>query len=63
MTDADCPNDKALLANTPARAKSLLHSLKQVSEGIGLCVNANEAPFMNFKQKVAIYTLSDKQLK
>ena len=35
ITDADYADDPALLANTPAPAESLLHSLKQTAGGIG----------------------------
>ena len=35
-------DDIAFLANTPAQAKSLLHSLERVSSGIGLHVYANK---------------------
>ena len=48
----------ALLANTHAQAKSLLHSLEQTAESIGLYVNANKTEFMYFKRKGAISTLS-----
>ena len=42
FTDADSAGDVALLANTPAQAESLLHSLDQLTSGIGLHVNADE---------------------
>ena len=35
MTDTDYTDDLVLLANTPAQAKSLLHSLEQAARGIG----------------------------
>ena len=34
MIDADYADDLAFLVNTPAKAKSLLHSLEQVVSGI-----------------------------
>ena len=41
IMDADYADDIALLANTPAQAKSLLHSLEWAAGGIGLHVNAD----------------------
>ena len=38
--DADYADDIALLANTPAQAKSLLHSQERAAAGIDLHVNA-----------------------
>ena len=48
MTDADNADDQALLANTPAQAESLLHSLKQAARCTGLYVNTN-------KKKVQVF--------
>ena len=42
--------DLALLANTPVQAESLLHSLEQVTGGIGLYINPNKTEFMILKQ-------------
>ena len=42
MTDADNADDLALLANTPAQCKSLLHSLLQAAESIVSYVNAKK---------------------
>ena len=42
MTDADYIDDLALLSNTPARAKSLLHSLEQAAIVIGLDMNQDK---------------------
>ena len=50
ITDADYANDIVLLANTPAQAEILLHSLEQVSAGIGLHVNAHKMEYMCFNQ-------------
>ncbi len=36
VTDVDYTDDIALLANTPAQAETLLHSLEQAAAGIGL---------------------------
>ena len=41
-TDMDYTDDIALLANTPAQAQSLLHSLEQAADGIGLHVNTDK---------------------
>ena len=48
ITDANYADDIALLANTPAQAESLLHSLKQAAAGIGLHVNADKTEYMCF---------------
>ena len=52
-------NDKALLANTPTLAKTLLHSLEQPAPGIVLHVNADKMEYMCFNQKGNISTLKD----
>ena len=49
MTDADYADDLAPLANTPAQAKSLQHSLEQAAGGIGFNVNSDKTEFMSFK--------------
>ena len=48
ITDADYADDIALLANTPALAKSQLHSLERAAAGIGLHVNAEKMEYMCF---------------
>ena len=42
ITDANYADDIGLLANIPAQAESLLHSLEQASGGIGLHVYADK---------------------
>ena len=42
MTDTDYKYDLALLANTPAQAESLLHSLEEAAGAIDLNMNANK---------------------
>ena len=42
ITDLDSADDIALLANTPAQLKSLLHSLERAATGIGIHVNADK---------------------
>ena len=61
ITVTDYANDIALLANTPAQAKSLLHSLEESAGGISLRVKANETEYMCFNQnqKGDISTLKD----
>ena len=50
ITDADYADDIALIANTPAQAESLLHSLERAAGGIGLNINANKTEYMSFNQ-------------
>ena len=49
VTDTDNADDIAFLANTPAQAESLLHSLEQTAGVIDLEVNANKTEYMYFK--------------
>ena len=42
ITDTDNADDIAILANAPNQAETLLHSLEQPTEGIGLHVNAQK---------------------
>ena len=51
ITDSDYADDIALLANTPAQAKSLLHSLDQATGGNSLHVYADKTEYMCFNQK------------
>ena len=57
FTETDCIDDKALLANTPAKAETLLHSLERAVDGIGLHVNADKTGYMSFIQRGDISTL------
>ena len=52
ITDANYGDYIALLANTPAQAKTLLHSLEWATAGIGLHVIAHKTEYMCFNQKV-----------
>ena len=63
ITDADYTDDIAILANTPNQAETLLHSLGQAAEGIGLHVNAHETEYMCFNQADDISTLEGTTLK
>ena len=50
ITDANYTDDIAILANAPAQAKTLLHSLEQAAAGIGLYVNPHKMEYMCFNQ-------------
>ena len=63
ITDADYANDIALLANGPAQAETLLHSLEQAAAGIDLHVNAHKTEYMCFNQRGNISTLNGSSLK
>ena len=63
ITDADYADDIALLANTSAQAKILLHSLERAAGGIGLHVNADKTEYMCFNQTGDISTLNGSSLK
>ena len=56
-------DDIALLANTPAQAESLLHSLEWGAGGIDLHVNADKTEYMRFNQSGNIATLNGGSLK
>ena len=61
--DADYADDIALLANTPAQAETLLHSLEWANAGIGHHVNAHKTEYMCFNQRGDISTLNGSSLK
>ena len=63
MTDADYVDDLEFLANTPAQAKPLLHSLEKAAGRISLYMNANKTESMCFKQRGAISTQSGTSFK
>ena len=63
ITADDYANDIALLANTPAQAESLIHSLERTATGVGLYVNAHKTKYMCFKQKGNISILNGSSLK
>ena len=56
-------SDIAILANAPAQAETLLHSLKRAATGIGLHVNAHKTEYMCFNQTGDISTLGGSSLK
>ena len=45
ITDANNTDDMPLLANAPAQAETLLHSLERATAGIGLHVNAHKTEY------------------
>ena len=58
-------DDKALQANTPNQAKTLLHSLERAAAGIGLHVSAHKIEYMYYNKTGDISMLdgtSQKQL-
>ena len=63
QTITDSTNDIALLANTPAQAGTLLHSVELAAAGIGLHVNVDKTEYMCFNQRVDISTLNNSSLK
>ena len=63
ITDADYADDIALLANTPAQAKTLLHSLERAAAGIGLYANADKTENKCFNRRGDISTLNGSFLK
>ena len=52
-----------ILANAPAQAETLLHSLERAVTGIGLNVNAHKTECMSFNQTGDISTLNGSSLK
>ena len=63
IMDADYADDIVLLANTPAQAESLLHSVERAAGGIGLHVNEDKTEYMCFNQRGDTYTLHGGSLK
>ena len=63
IIDTDSADNIVLLANTPAQAESLLHSLQRAVGGIGLHVNADKIEYMCFNQRGNISTLKVEPLK
>ena len=62
-TITDDSDDITLLANTPAQAESLLHSLERAAAGIGLHVNADKTENMCFNRRGDISILNGSSLK
>ena len=63
ITDADYADDITILANAPAQAETLLHSLERPSKGIGLNVNVHRMEYMCFNQTGDISTVNGSSLK
>ena len=63
ITDVGYANDIALLANAPAQAETLLHSLEHATTGIGFHVNAHKMEYMCFNQTGDISTQNGSFLK
>ena len=61
--DTDYTDDIALLANEPAQAETLLHSLERVAACIGLHDNAHKTEYTCFNQTGDISTLNGSSLK
>ena len=63
ITAADYADHIAILANTPAQAKTLLHSQERAATGIGLRVSAHKTEYIWFNQTGDISTLGGCSLK
>ena len=63
ITDTDDTDDRAILANTPIQAETLLQSLERAAAGIGLYVNAHKTEYMCYNQTGVISTLNGSSLK
>ena len=63
ITDADYADDKAILANTPNQAETLLYSLERAAASIGLHVNTHKTEYMCYNQTGDISTLDRTSLK
>ena len=63
LTDANYADDIAHLANTPAQAEFLQHSLEWAAGSIGLHANADKTEYMCFNQRGGISTLKGGPLK
>ena len=63
ITNADYADDIALLANAPAQAETLLHSLGWAAADTGLHVHAHKTEYMCFNQTGDISTLNGSSMK
>ena len=63
ITNTDYADNMALLANTPAQVKTLIHSQEWAAAGIGLHVNTDKMKYMIFNQTGDISTLNGRSLK
>ena len=58
IKDVNYTDDIEFLANSPAQAKSLIHSLGQGAGSIGLHINADEKEYLCFNRRGQIFTLN-----
>ena len=63
ITEPDYTDDIPILANIPAQAETLLHSLERAGADIGLYVNARKTEYMCFNKRGNISTLNGISLK
>ena len=56
IRDTDYADGITLLANTPAQAENLLHSLERAAADIGLQVNTDKMEYVSFNQRGDIST-------
>ena len=63
INGVDYADDIALLANVPAQAETLLHSMERAAADIGLHVNAYKTEYMCLNQTGDIATLNGSSLK
>ena len=63
ITDADYANDIAVLANTPAQAETLLHSLERAAAGKGIYAKAHKTEYKWFNQIGNISKLNGSSLR
>ena len=62
-TEADDVDDLVLLANTPARADSILNSQEHEAGSISFRMIANKTEYLSFKREGTISTLTSRPLK
>ena len=60
FTDTDYADDIELLANTPAQAETLLHSLEKAAGGIGLYIKADKTEYTCFNQNQTRHLLPNR---
>ena len=63
ITNAHYADDLALFTNAPAKAESILQSIKQAVRSIDLYLNTYKTEYIHLKQKGTISNLSGKPLK
>ena len=57
ITGADYNHDITLLANTPAQAESLQHSLERAAGGIGLHFNVDKTEYISLIKEATLHTV------